>query len=1747
MWVIFIAKIIQKVDLKMKEKDIKISLVVACDGADEHLDACLKCLLNQTIKKIEIICVVSEDDKAIETVRSFSKTNMRIKPLVQKASSSLQAYLFGAAVARGEYITFLHGFNKVSIDFYRNLRLAAQKNNADVVLGDIAELLDTSERFYYNLDPIRLQNYCLQGEDIFREYLNNKGLFFGYTFFENLLIEKKFWKEKIQPRIQEELSKGKGYLGSEHIVCSALVWKFAEKLVNVHGVWFFRRKHDPVVSIERAIVNRTLALDFVRALVESDDAKGMSDLDKWRQLEGKMLAHEARVLEKRYSCLPEISKNYGISQYADISQTDKYYYSAQTKFGHMFDAEERLLESICWAKTKYISFDVFDTLIQRPFMEPSDMFCLMHEYFAEITGAESLINFKQIRLEAEQLAVKRMKQEHPDWEGVTLDEIYREMEITYGFSQEITEKLKQKEQDLELRFCTARRTAKRIFDFVKECGKKIVIISDMYLSAEWIGKILEKNGYSDYKLYVSCEYRLSKASGNLFRKVLDDLGMKDNPELVHHIGDDYRNDFVIPRSIGLKASHFEKASKLIKNANLGIYSGETYKNIFVRKNIYFNESREVNSFFGTQSFMAVVANKLFDSPYISYNENSDFNADPYVIGYYCLGLELLALTKWLLDETRGRVGTIHFVARDGWMPKCFYDEYSKYIENAPRSNYLYVSRKALLTADMRSCIDLYALSDKISINAFSPCSTLRVLKTVIRDEDFENVCRFFEQSETYETKFDSKESFYNFIRCLIENFESCFDFETYRAKLKSSFSKIIQEGDVLFDVGYSGRAELALSSILGYPVNSYYIHSKNDTLSERAKHGGFHNKCFYDWRPNLTGVVREHMLMRLAPSTVGYDFTSDGELIPVFDKFDENEQTCLMTEIMQNAAMDFCKDMLAYFSDILDNLFSRPFDLALPFEYYINAAKAEDKKVFGCLNFEDDLGMGYSVNAIDFWNDRMNKFLPNLYAPKKNDLLRTSAPVDPYGFTDARKILLYSNEFSWSGAPRSLLRIAKILKLRGWDIEMWGGRNKYDGFEEEIHNFGIYTKIISAADIEIRELKKFELCIVNTIEPSDVYAKVSKVIPTIWYIREATNIPIFFKMKADMEMTLREAERVYCVSGYAAEYIRQFNKNVKVVHNCVEDLFDGEFKKPEKIIRFLSLGTVEPRKGYDVVLDALQMLPKKYRKSIKFAFAGRFIRLVSAPTFGQDILNKVEQDECVEYLGVLNTEDEIRAAYKAADVVIVPSRDESCSLVALEGAMYGKPLIVTENVGAKYMVSHENGFIVQTGSAVSLAKAFKSIVNRRSELEKMGRASRRAYEEKASMASYERDIMRMIRENLPRNSCGTTVGAISVQEQLSALSAIETEKFRAVVPVVYSSSDSFVPYTMVSIESLVANGSSDIYYDIYILSTKILPEQKERIEKFCGQNYRVNVIYIDELLQRDGFHFKMSTHVSVETYYRYYAPEILNYDKILFVDSDTVVLGDVAELYKTDLGEKPLGAVRNFMNGFVFNYVSKKLELDPKTYFNCGILLFNSKVFEREQIRRKAFSLVDNRDDYLIVDQDALNIICKGNAVVLPSSWNVQWHHYNNGLNLVEGKEEYLKAYAHPDILHFTDRFKPWNSVSMEKSDLFWNYAAKSEYFLDILHANSGALGTEFTLKEREKELAQYKKKVISLEEDTIIRLRQEIAATCSSKSYKLGRMLTWPFRMAGKFFASLKNSGLRVTMRKVKRKIYFAKNKLSN
>lgn len=180
-----------------------------------------------------------------------------------------------------------------------------------------------------------------------------------------------------------------------------------------------------------------------------------------------------------------------------------------------------------------VSFDVFDTLVLRPFSCPTDLFHVLgHEL--------GYPDFKRIREEAEWKAREKKFKREKHYE-VTLEEIYRLLSLETGLAGSVAER----EVQLEETFCFANPFMKAVVEELRCQGKRLVITSDMYLNMERIKRILRACGYPEFDAYyVSCGLRRSKSKGDLYeyvRRMEEKNAGREKPENVNVEGVDVRH------------------------------------------------------------------------------------------------------------------------------------------------------------------------------------------------------------------------------------------------------------------------------------------------------------------------------------------------------------------------------------------------------------------------------------------------------------------------------------------------------------------------------------------------------------------------------------------------------------------------------------------------------------------------------------------------------------------------------------------------------------------------------------------------------------------------------------------------------------------------------------------------------------------------------------------------------------------------------------------------------------------------------------------------------------------------------------------------------------------------------------------------------------------------------------------------------------------------------------------------------
>ena len=189
-------------------------------------------------------------------------------------------------------------------------------------------------------------------------------------------------------------------------------------------------------------------------------------------------------------------------------------------------------------KFDLVSFDIFDTLITRPMVRPDHLFSVLERALDK--GAEVPTRFAHCRREGERIA--RAKSSGHD---VGLGAIYREVARLPPMTERLAQEVQCLELQMEYELVLPRPTVVEAYQHALRAGKRVILVSDMYLPGAQVARMLEKVGVSGWsELYLSCEIGLRKDSGELWDWIIAKERL-DQRRLLH-IGDNEQSDVQMP-------------------------------------------------------------------------------------------------------------------------------------------------------------------------------------------------------------------------------------------------------------------------------------------------------------------------------------------------------------------------------------------------------------------------------------------------------------------------------------------------------------------------------------------------------------------------------------------------------------------------------------------------------------------------------------------------------------------------------------------------------------------------------------------------------------------------------------------------------------------------------------------------------------------------------------------------------------------------------------------------------------------------------------------------------------------------------------------------------------------------------------------------------------------------------------------------------------------------------------------------
>jgi len=266
------------------------------------------------------------------------------------------------------------------------------------------------------------------------------------------------------------------------------------------------------------------------------------------------------------------------------------------------------------------------------------------------------------------------------------------------------------------------------------------------------------------------------------------------------------------------------------------------------------------------------------------------------------------------------------------------------------------------------------------------------------------------------------------------------------------------------------------------------------------------------------------------------------------------------------------------------------------------------------------------------------------------------------------------------------------------------------------------------------------------------------------------------------------------------------------------------------------------------------------------------------------------------------------------------------------------------------------------------------------------------------------------------------------------------------IPIFFSCDDAYIPFLSVSLTSMMESASESFLYYVRILHSRTISKHNQ--DKISSSHRHKNLIieFVDITTYVVKISDKLHTrdYYSKSTYYRLFIPNLYpQYDKVLYLDSDIVICGDISALFNTDLGDNLVGAIPDgaILKVKVFqDYAEQRVGVEKyHHYFNAGILLMNTKRLREIDFETLFIDMLGKVTFDVAQDQDYLNAICKGKVTYIDETWNQM------PINSKDGGS------GRPNLIHFNLSFKPWHADDVPYGQHFWHYAKKSPYHQEII------------------------------------------------------------------------------------------------
>ncbi|MGN0033082.1 MAG: glycosyltransferase family 8 protein [Candidatus Limimorpha sp.] len=282
---------------------------------------------------------------------------------------------------------------------------------------------------------------------------------------------------------------------------------------------------------------------------------------------------------------------------------------------------------------------------------------------------------------------------------------------------------------------------------------------------------------------------------------------------------------------------------------------------------------------------------------------------------------------------------------------------------------------------------------------------------------------------------------------------------------------------------------------------------------------------------------------------------------------------------------------------------------------------------------------------------------------------------------------------------------------------------------------------------------------------------------------------------------------------------------------------------------------------------------------------------------------------------------------------------------------------------------------------------------------------------------------------------------------------------RTAIPVFFTIDESYAPLAAVAIRSIACHADKTREYQIYILHQSLSQLSQELITRQLKDNMHITFRSMPDCI--DGIDDVIGNRLRADyftltIYFRLFIPTMFpEYDKVIYLDSDVVIPGDISRLYDMPLGDNLIAACPDWSIQDIAPlryYIEEGFGFPPETYVNSGVLLMNTRLLRECHLETRFLDMLNTYHvDCIAPDQDYLNALCHGRILYLGHEWDA----------MPDKKGEL----PNPQIIHYNLFEKPWQREGIAYADYFWKYADMAglgDYFRKYL--------ADYTDKQRQQD-----------------------------------------------------------------------------